>query len=107
MKSFFIIFLAIPLFWSCTTYYAHPNKQDFELNGDVAQCESQSMYRDCQTEEATSETKCATDIQRQTNCKTIYYPAKTTCSDRVDKSKLKSCLYKKGWYETDEKGNRK
>jgi hypothetical protein len=95
------------IFSGCTTYYGHASKPGYMLKSDEAECQGRSMYQSCSTSQATSDTRCEKDFFGVVNCRTVHTPAKTTCYDQVNWSAVKSCLYGKGWYETDKNGNRK
>lgn len=107
MSKILIICITGTLLMGCTTYYGHSNKPGYMLKSDESECKSASIYQSCSTSQATSDTRCDKDLFGVVNCRTVHTPAQTKCYDQVNWSAVKSCLFGKGWYETDKNGNRK
>lgn len=105
MKTKTLVILSFVLV-GCTTYYGHPYKSGSTFKSDEAECKSQSVYKSCNTSPATTQTTCGRDYLGNPQCTSVYNPAKTTCFDQINGDSVKACLYQKGWYETDRKGNR-
>jgi hypothetical protein len=88
----------------CTTYYRHPSKLPSQFDADKSACVRESTRQVCTPYGSTSTTTCERNYAGALECVTNHTPGGSRCNEEADHQKVKSCLERLGWRESDSEG---